>query len=118
MPSFTARGTSSSSHAVPPKPHRRPVALFPPDSEDELEYDLPGLVSTKQSAEKAPAAPSSNSDEEDNEQNESDNLEQDDEDEENHEEEDAVTKKASCSKGRAGATNLTPTQWAVIVSTE
>jgi Mg-chelatase subunit ChlI len=154
MPSFTARGASSSSHPVPPKPHRRPVALFPPDSEDELEYDLPGLVRTKLSREEAPAAASSGNDEEDDEQNkkdktdneeddeqnktdkeednkqnetdneednahnETDNQEQDDEDELDDDEDDAVTNKGSSSKGRAGATNLTPTQWAVIVSTD
>jgi hypothetical protein len=90
--------------AVPPKPHRRPVALFPPDSEED-EYDLPGLI-TKRSVEKAPAAPSKGNDDEE------DTVQTDNEDDDDEE----VTKKASSSKGRAGATNLTPTQWAVIVS--
>jgi hypothetical protein len=186
--------------AVPPKPHRRPVALFPPDSEED-EYDLPGLV-TKRSVEKAPAALSKGSDdeedtaqmdneedtaqmdheedtaqmddqehtaqtdnedtaqtdnEEDTAQTEEDTAQMDNEEDTaqmDHEEDTAqmddqehtaqtdneedtaqtdneedtaqtdneddndeeVTKKASSSKGRAGATNLTPTQWAVIVS--
>jgi hypothetical protein len=128
MPSLPARHASSASQPVPPKPHRRPVALFPPDS-DEDEYDLPGLVTTKQSVEKAPAAPSKGSDdEEDTAQmhNEEDTAQTDNEDDDDDEEDTAqtdnedddeeVTKKASSSKGRAGATNLTPTQWAVIVS--
>jgi hypothetical protein len=174
MPSLPAHHASSASQPVPPKPHRRPVALFPPDS-DKDEYDLPGLVTTKRSVEKAPAAPSKGSDDEedtvqmdneedtaqkddedtaqtdnedtaqtdngdtaqtdneedtaqtDNEEdtaktdnedtaqtdNEEDTAQTDNEDDDNDEE---VTKKASSSKGRAGATNLTPTQWAIIVS--
>jgi hypothetical protein len=175
MPSLPAHHASSASQPVPPKPHRRPVALFPPDS-DKDEYDLPGLVTTKRSVEKAPAAPSKGSDDEedtvqmdneedtaqkddedtaqtddedtaqtdneedtaqtdneedtvqtDNEEdtaktdnedtaqtdNEEDTAQTDNEDDDNDEE---VTKKASSSKGRAGATNLTPTPWAVIVS--
>jgi hypothetical protein len=133
MPSLPARHASSASQPVPPKPHRRPVALFPPDS-DEDEYDLPGLVTTKRSVEKATAVPSNGSDEEedteqkdheedtaqtDNQEdsartdNEEDTAQTDNEDDDDDEE---VTKKAFSSKGRAGATNLTPTQWAVIVS--
>jgi hypothetical protein len=154
MPSLPVRHASSASQPVPPKPHRRPIALFPPDS-DEDEYDLPGLVTTKRSVEKAPAAPSKGSDDEedtaqmhneedtaktDNEDddddeedtaqmhNEEDTAKTDNEDDDDDEEDTAqmdnedddddeeVTKKASSSKGRAGATNLTPTQWAVIVS--
>jgi hypothetical protein len=79
---------------------------------------------TKRSVGKAPAAPSKGSDDEehtaqkDNEDtaqtdNEEDTAQTDNEDDDDDEE---VTKKASSSKGRAGATNLTPTQWAVIVS--
>jgi hypothetical protein len=172
MPSLPVRHASSASQPVLPKPHRRPVALFPPDS-DEDEYDLPGLVSTKRSVEKV-------HNEEDNAQmhNEEDNAQmhneentaqmhneedtaqmhheedtaqmhneedtaqmhneedtaqmhneedtaqmhnqevtaQTDNEDDDHDEE--VTKKASSLKGRAGATNLTPTQWAVIVSSD
>jgi hypothetical protein len=124
MPSLPARDASSASQPVPPKPHRRPVALFPPDS-DEDEYDLPGLVTTKRSVEKAPAAPSKGSDdEEDTAQmdDHEDTAQTDDEedtartDNEDDDDDEEVTEQASCSKGRAGATNLSPTQWAVIVS--
>jgi hypothetical protein len=148
MPSLPARHASSASQPVPPKPHRRPVALFPPDS-DEDEYDLPGLVdvTTKRSVEKAPAPSKGSDDEEDTAQmdNEEDTAHMDDQEHtaqtddedtaqtdneetaptddedtvqtDNEDEDDEeVTKKASSSKGRAGATNLTPTQWAVIVS--
>jgi hypothetical protein len=134
MPSLPVRHASSGSQPVPPKPHRRPVALFPPDS-DEDEYDLPGVVTAKRSVEKAPAAPSKASDDEedtaqtDNEKADdeedtaqTDNEKADDEedtaqtDNEDDDDDEEVTKKASSSKGRAGATNLTPTQWAVIVS--
>jgi hypothetical protein len=61
MPSLPARHASSASQPVPQKPHRRPIALFPPDS-DEDEYDLPGLVTTKRSVVKALAARSKGSD--------------------------------------------------------
>jgi hypothetical protein len=145
MPSLPARRASSALQPVPPKPHRRPIALFPPDS-DEDEYDLPGLVTTKRSVEKAPAAPSKGSDDEedtaqthneedtaqtdnkDDDDDEEDTAQTDNKDDDDDEEDTAqtdnedddddeeVTKKASSSKGRAGATNLTPTQWAVIVS--
>jgi hypothetical protein len=181
MPSLPARHASSASQPVPQKPHRRPIALFPPDS-DEDEYDLPGLVTTKRSVVKAPAARSKGSDdpehtaqtdnddtaqtdnkdtaqmdnEEDTAQtdnedtaqtdnkdtaqtdnedtaqtdNEEDTAQTDNEDtaqtdneedtahtdNEDDDDDEEVTKKASSSKGRAGATNLTPTQWAVIVS--
>jgi hypothetical protein len=47
--------------------------------------------------------------------NEEDTAQTDNEDDDHDEE---VTKKASSLKGRAGATNLTPTQWAVIVSSD
>jgi FtsZ-interacting cell division protein ZipA len=150
MSSLPARHASSASQPVPPKPHRRPVALFPPDR-DEDEYDLPGLVdvTTKRSVEKAPAPSKGSDDEEDTAQmdNEEDTAQMDDQehtaqtddedtaptdneetaptdneedsaqtDNEADDDDEEVTKKASSSKGRAGATNLTPTQWAVIVS--
>jgi hypothetical protein len=145
MPSLPVRHASSASQPVPPKPHRRPVALFPPDS-DEDEYDLPGLVTTKQSVEKVHNEEDNAQmhNEEDNAQmhneedtaqmhneedtaqmhheedtaqmhNEEDTAQTDNEDDDHDEE---VTKKASSLKGRAGATNLTPTQWAVIVSSD
>jgi cobalamin biosynthesis protein CobT len=133
MPSLPARHASSASQPVPPKPHRRPVALFGPPDSDEDEYDLPGLVTTKRSVQKAPAAPSKGSDvrvEEDTPQmdNEEDTAHMDDQedtaqtdtqedtDNEDDDDDEEVTKKGSSSKGRAGATNITPTQWAVIVS--
>jgi hypothetical protein len=139
MPSLPARHASSASQPVPQKPHRRPIALFPPDS-DEGEYDLPGLVTTKRSVVKAPAARSKGSDDpehtaqtdnEDTAQTDNEDTAQTDNkdtaqtdneeytaqtDNEDDDDDEEVTKKASSSKGRAGATNITPTQWAVIVS--